>query len=80
MSYLTFLDFLNPSMVPIFSDFTTDWYITVAPYFINFLLFGMLSPFISLLFFCLQQTIVESYVKGKIENNKDSKTQMITQK
>ncbi len=51
--FFKFINFLDFSKLISYSDFTRDWYAYVAPYYLNFFLFGIISPWISLITTCI---------------------------
>lgn len=69
-TYLKFINFIDFSKLSIFSDFTTDWYALIAPYYLNFMIIGcLLSPFIGLVVFSLKHCIKMWRLRSKCEDN-----------
>ena len=51
-TYLKFIDFIDYNKLSIFSDFNSDWYALISPYYVNFMIIGLfISPLLSLIVF-----------------------------
>ena len=69
-TFIKFINFIDFSKLSIFSDFTTDWYALIAPYYLNFMIIGcLLSPFIGLVVFSLKHCIKMWRLRSKCEDN-----------
>ena len=54
-TYLKFIEFIDYNQLSIFSDFTSDWYALISPYYVNFIIIGcFISPFASLIVFAFK--------------------------
>ncbi len=70
VSYLKFINFMDFSQISIFSDFTTDWYALISPYYVNFIIIGcFISPVIGLVIFSLKNCMKHSKIKSQCEDN-----------
>ena len=69
VSYLTFISFINTGSVSIFSDFNTDWYAIISPYYMNFLIVALVATPISLLVFWLKDKYINWSVRRDCERN-----------
>ena len=70
VSYLRFVSFINFDNVTIFSDFDSNWYAVISPYYTTFFIFAAISPLIQLVVFMLKRRFVLWRVK-KMSNNDD---------
>lgn len=69
-TYLQFVGFIDSNKLSIFSDFTTDWYALISPYYLTFMIIGCLvSPFISLVVFSFKNCFKLWRLKSACENN-----------
>jgi hypothetical protein len=68
VSYLQFIDFINSKQLSIFSDFTTDWYAIISPYYTTIIIISsFISPIISVSIFAVRNCFIEWRLKSKCE-------------
>ena len=70
ISYLKFINFMDFNNISIFSDFSSDWYALVSPYYVNMLIIAsFISPIIGLIVMsiksCLNQWKVRRMCEAK---------------
>ena len=68
LQYLTFINFIDFNKVAVFKDYDTDWYAVVAPYYMNFLIIAITSPFINLLITCFSNCLTLWGVKSSCQS------------
>jgi len=68
--YIKFINFIDYNQLSIFSDFTSDWYALIAPYYVNFIIIGcFLSPFAGLIVFSLKHCFKMWRIEANCSNN-----------
>lgn len=80
VSYLSFIEFIDLAKIAIFSDFDTDWYAIIAPYYITFFIILCFLPFISLAVFAVKYCGILWWTKRKCESNNDRSNTPVIQK
>lgn len=71
------MNFIDFNQLSIFSDFTSDWYALVSPYYVTFILIGcIVTPFISFFVFSFKHCFKMWLIKRKCEDN-DEKDPLI---
>lgn len=80
VSYLSFIDFINIAGIAIFSDFDTNWYAIIAPYYITLFIILCLLPFISLVVFTIKYCGIHWFTKFRCERNNDRSNTPFIQK
>jgi hypothetical protein len=70
ISYLKFINFMDFSRMSIFSDFTSDWYALVSPYYVTMMIIAaFISPIMGLLVFALKNCVNQWRVRRMCERN-----------
>jgi hypothetical protein len=70
ISYLKFINFMDFGKMSIFSDFTTDWYALVSPYYVNMIIIAsFISPILGLIVFALKNCLNQWKVRRMCESN-----------
>jgi len=68
VSYLKFINFMNFSQMSIFSDFSTDWYAMISPYYMTIIIISsFISPVISISIFALKNCFIQWRLKSRCE-------------
>jgi hypothetical protein len=68
VSYLKFIDFMDFTQIAVFSDFTSNWYAFIAPYYLNILIIAsFVSPLIGLAWFALRDWFMRWRLKHACE-------------
>lgn len=70
ISYLKFINFMDFSRISIFSDFTSDWYALISPYYVTMMIIAsFISPIIGLIVFAFKSCFNQWRVKKMCEKN-----------
>ncbi len=70
ISYLKFINFMDFSNMSIFSDFTSDWYALVSPYYVTMMIIAsFISPIIGLIVFAIKSCLNQWKVRRMCEKN-----------
>jgi len=65
VSYLKFINFMDFTQMAIFSDFNSNWYAFVAPYYLNIIIIAsFVSPIIGLIIFALKDWFLRWRLKN----------------
>ena len=69
VAYLKFIDFIDFENVSIFSDFDSDWYAIVSPYYTTMIIIAaFISPLAGLIVFAIKSCIKHWWVESKCQN------------
>lgn len=70
ISYLKFINFMDFNNMSIFSDFSSDWYALVSPYYVNMLIIAsFISPIIGLIVMSIKSCLNQWKVRRMCEAN-----------
>lgn len=62
--FFSWINFKNLDSLQSYSDFTRKWYVYVAPFYLNFFLIALVTPWLNL----LKVTVLEKWKRGKLKN------------